>query len=152
MYYSGIHPAHASKYIRRVTITKHDPEYIALKDTPLVRDISDDSAQISFPIDMTDDDVEIITKDDMSATEHLDLIFRVKENWVDRGIRRDARIRSLFGEKPHSNNVSATVEVADGEWDEIGQAVEDDKPVVVEITNGDFPSSGGDGGGKVVGL
>ena len=41
---------------------------------------------------------------------------------------------------------------ADGEWDEIGQAVEDDKPVVVEITNGDFPGSGGDGGGEVVGL
>jgi len=41
---------------------------------------------------------------------------------------------------------------ADGEWDEIGQAVEDDKPVVVEITNGDFPNSGGDGGGEVVGL
>jgi len=39
---------------------------------------------------------------------------------------------------------------ADGEWDEIGQAVEDDKPVVVEITNGDFPGSGGDGGGEVV--
>lgn len=123
LYYSGIHPAHASKYIRRVTITKHDPEYIALKDTPLVRDISDDSAQISFPIDMTDDDVEIITKDDMSATEHLDLIFRVKENWIDRGIRRDARIKSLFGEKPHSNNVSATVEVADGEWDEVAEKI-----------------------------
>lgn len=125
LYYSGIHPAHASKYIRRVTITKHDPEYIALKDTPLIRDISDDSAQISFPIDMTKDDVEVITKDDMSATEHLDLIFRVKENWIDRGTFKNNRIAKYFGDNPHSNNVSATVEVSDNEWDDVANKIYD---------------------------
>lgn len=104
---SGIHPAHDLKYLRRVRITTNSPEYTQLKDTPLVKLLTADTAVISFP--MESGNLDLITKDELSAVDHLKYIGMVKHYWVNKGV--------LPGEIP--NNVSATVEVRNYEWDEV---------------------------------
>ena len=108
MYCSGIHPAHAEKYLRRVRIKTYSSEYIALKDTPLVKVLRGDEAVISFPIES--DDPNMIFKDEVSAVEHLKFIGMVKHYWINKG---------SVNTKAVSNNISATVEVKDDEWDEV---------------------------------
>lgn len=108
LYCSGIHPAHAKKYLRRVRIKTNSPEYNALKKTPLVKLLRDDEAVISFPIEVTNPDV--VTKDDICAVEHLKFISMVKHYWINKGSLKTHAI---------SNNISATVEVGDDEWDEV---------------------------------
>lgn len=104
---SGIHPAHAHKYIRRVRIKTNSPEYKALKDTPLVKTINANDAIISFPIESENPD--IVTKDEITAVEHLKYIAMVKHYWINKGKKYGGM----------SNNISATVEVRDNEWDEV---------------------------------
>lgn len=108
LYCSGIHPAHADKYLRRVRIKTNSPEYMALKDTPMVKVWRGDDAIISFPIKVTDENV--VFKDDVTAVEHLKFIGMVKHYWINKG-----RIKKTA----EPNNISATVEVRDDEWDEV---------------------------------
>lgn len=108
LYCSGIHPAHTTKYLRRVRIKTNSPEYLALKKTSLVKLLHDDEAVISFPIEVTNPDV--VTKDDICAVEHLKFISMVKHYWINKGSLKTHAI---------SNNISATVEVGDDEWDEV---------------------------------
>lgn len=111
---SGIHPAHDRKYLRRIRIKTNSPEYIALKDTPLVKLLTsgNDEAVISFPINVDSDRVTF--KDDVDAVDHLSFIAHVKHFWVNKG-------SAVKGVQHH--NVSATVEVKDTEWDEAAAVV-----------------------------
>lgn len=109
---SGIHPAHSNKYIRRVRCKTYSPEYIALKGTPMVKILKGDDAVISFPIES--DNENMIVKDQISAVEHLKFISMVKHYWINKG--------SLSG-KAVPNNVSATVEVSEDEWDEVASVL-----------------------------
>lgn len=108
LYCSGIHPAHATKYLRRVRIKTYSPEFIALKDTPMVKVLRGDEAVISFPIEVKSG--WIVCKDSVSAVEHLKFIGMVKHYWINKG---------SIEKKAISNNISATVEVRDDEWDEV---------------------------------
>lgn len=108
LYCSGIHPAHAIKYLRRVRIKTYSPEFIALKDTPMVKVLRGDEAVISFPIEVKSG--WIVCKDSVSAVEHLKFIGMVKHYWINKG---------SIEKKAISNNISATVEVRDDEWDEV---------------------------------
>lgn len=108
LYCSGIHPAHASKYLRRVRIKTYSPEYIALKDTPMVKVLRGDEAVISFPIEVNSG--QVVCKDSVTAVEHLKFIGMVKHYWINKG---------SLDKKAISNNISATVEVCDDEWDEV---------------------------------
>lgn len=108
LYCSGIHPAHATKYLRRVRIKTYSPEFIALKDTPMVKVLRGDEAVISFPIEINRGC--IVCKDSVSAVEHLKFIGMVKHYWINKG---------SIEKKAISNNISATVEVRDDEWDEV---------------------------------
>lgn len=107
---SGIHPAHSHKYLRRVRTTENAPEYIKLKDTPLVKEYSWGDAKeyiISFPIELP---YSVKTKESLSAVEHMKFIGMVKHFWVNKGV-------SSKNGKAYPNNVSATVEVAKDEWE-----------------------------------
>lgn len=106
---SGIHPAHDRKYLRRIRIKTYSPEYIALKDTPLVKPLRGDEACITFPIESGEN---VKTKDEVFAVQHLKDIAMVKHFWINKG--------SIT--KQVSNNVSATVEVKENEWDEVAAA------------------------------
>lgn len=117
LYCSGIHPAHADKYIRRVRIKTNSPEYKALKDTPLVKLLRGDEAVISFPIESEDEN--LITKDKITAVEHLKFISMVKHYWINKG---SLDIRIPYRSNSHrtiANNISATVEVNNDEWNEV---------------------------------
>lgn len=108
LFCSGIHPAHARKYLRRVRIKTYSPEYEALKDTPMVKVLRGDEAVISFPIEV--DREEVTCKDDLTAVEHLKFIGTVKHYWINKG---------SMGTRALPNNISATVEVRDEEWNEV---------------------------------
>lgn len=112
LYCSGIHPAHADKYLRRVRIKTNSPEYKALKDTPMVKVLRGDEAVISFPISV--DNPDVVCKDNVTAVEHLKFIGMVKHYWINKG---------GLEKKVVSNNISATVEVRDDEWDEVAAAL-----------------------------
>lgn len=105
---SGIHASHDYKYLRRVRIKSYSPEYLALKDTPLVKMLRGDEAVISFPIEVNDEN--IVVKDDISAIEHLKFIGMVKHYWINKGSSVKRAV---------SNNISATVEVKDDEWSSV---------------------------------
>lgn len=110
LFCSGIHPAHSRMYLRRVRIKTYSPEFIALKDTPLVKVLRGDEAVISFPVTITS--TKVICKDNISAVEHLKFISSVKHYWINKGYRKECN-------QGCPNNVSATVEVKDDEWDEV---------------------------------
>lgn len=112
LFCSGIHPAHAHRYIRRVRIKTYSPEFMALKDTPMVKILRKDDAVISFPIESNDEN--IVVKDEITAVEHLKFISMVKHYWINKG---------SLGGKAISNNVSATVEVSEGEWEEVASVL-----------------------------
>lgn len=103
---SGIHPAHDHKYLRRIRIKTYSPEYVALKDTPMVKYLRGDEAVITFPIESGG---FVKTKDEVFAVEHLKDIAMVKHFWINKG---------SFVEHM-SNNVSSTVEVKENEWNEV---------------------------------
>ena len=103
---SGIHPAHAPRYFRRVRIKKTSPEYKVLKDTPMVDDVSIDEAVMIFPITCKDG---VVCKDDIGAVEHLKFVSMVKHYWINKGTNVRKR----------TNNVSVTIEVADNEWEAV---------------------------------
>ena len=105
---SGIHPAHARQYLRRVRIKTYSPEFIALKDTPMVKSLQGDEACITFPIVV--DNENVVTKDQICAVDHLKFIGMVKHYWINKGVSKKHAV---------SNNVSATVEVRDDEWNEV---------------------------------
>lgn len=108
LFCSGIHPAHDRQYLRRVRIKTYSPEYLALKDTPMVKKLRGDEAVISFPIEVDNNDV--VCKNDITAVEHLKFIGMVKHYWINKG---------SIHHKAISNNISATVEVREDEWNEV---------------------------------
>lgn len=120
--YSGIHPAHADKYLRRIRIKKYSNEYANLKGTPLVRDLDGDNAIISFPISLDKDKGTF--KDSLSAVEHLDYIKMVKHFWVNKGSEK----------KTVNHNVSATVEVCDDEWNEVAAILYTNKYLLTGVS------------------
>lgn len=107
---SGIHSWHDSAYIRRMRVMKNDPLYSYIKKTNpelLEDDFFDvkNGAVISIPVKAPSG---AITREE-SALELLDRIKYLHENWIKPG--------HVFG--TNTNNVSATVSVRDGEWDEV---------------------------------
>lgn len=114
LYYSGIHPAHSERYIRSIQIRKTDPEYIALKDTPLIQPAIgvglENDALICFPIEVEGDVIR--TKDNVSTHDHLKVIALLKHAWVNKGVNGED------GERI-SNNVSATVQVGEDDWNDV---------------------------------
>lgn len=103
---SGIHPAHDHKYLRRIRIKTYSPEYVVLKDTPMVKYLRGDEAVITFPIESGG---FVKTKDEVFAVEHLKDIAMVKHFWINKG----SCVEHM------SNNVSSTVEVKENEWNEV---------------------------------
>lgn len=103
---SGVHPAHDTKYIRRVRTNPLEEDWKYLKDTPLAK-YENGEYIISFPIELESNKK---TKVDFTAVEHLKYIGKVKHFWVNKGV-------SEFLDEPIvPNNVSATVEVDEDEW------------------------------------
>lgn len=106
LYCAGIHPAHDRKYLRRVRTTELSPEWWALQDTPLAK-YENGEYILSFPCEVPDG---VMTKQNISAVEHMKYIGMVKHFWVNKGLALNETI---------TNNVSCTVEVGEDEWSEV---------------------------------
>lgn len=112
---SGIHPHHDHRYFRRIQMNKMDNVYqffkmfneYATEESVWSATKSDDV--VTFPISV---DSKAITKDQLSAIQHLNYIRQVQENWVRPGTTE-------FNTKKVTHNVSCTVEVDEHEWNEV---------------------------------
>jgi ribonucleoside-diphosphate reductase alpha chain len=114
---SGIHPEHSKRYIRNIQISKsQEVSDIIKKFNPYMVEESVWSSLktdnvISFPIIAPKNS---IYKADLSGTEFLDKVKLVQQNWVEYGTDE-----SLCVDPTVRHNVSNTVSVRDGEWDEV---------------------------------
>lgn len=109
---SGIHPHHAHKYFRRVQVNQEDNVFkFFKKHNPHMCEKSVWSAGktdevITFPLTIPK---TAITKDSLTALEHLEIIKSTQQGWV---LSSDTGINT----KDVSHNVSCTVIVKQEEW------------------------------------
>ncbi len=112
---SGIHPSHARYMFRRVQANKLDNVYQFFKQyNPEFCEESVWSANgtddvISFPIHVKE---SAMTKSDLTALDHLDIIRSTQQNWILPGTTE-------VNTKPIHHNVSCTVIVRDHEWEAV---------------------------------
>lgn len=109
---SGIHAWHNDFYIRRVRVGKNESiySYLKINHPELLEDEYFKphlQAVISVPQKAPD---EAITRQE-SALDLLQRVSKVWKDWVKVGHRKGA----------NKNNVSTTVSIKDGEWEEVGQ-------------------------------
>lgn len=111
---SGIHPAHARRYIRRVQSNameipiQHFKLYNPSAVEKSVWSANGTDEVISFLIEMPEG---VITKENMSAVQLLETVKLVQENWVESGKRPEKCVQPWL-----SHNVSNTINVKDEEW------------------------------------
>lgn len=127
---SGIHPHHAHRYFRRVQVNKMDPIYKYFKKhNPHICEESVWSANktddvVTFPIELRDEN--IITKNDITALEHLEYVKMVQKNWVIPGTRdKDSNM---------THNVSVTIEVDEHEWNDVISYLFDNKEYFTAVS------------------
>lgn len=110
---SGVHAWHAPYYIRRKQVHKNEEIYRYLK--AVVPELVVDSvynperdAVIETPVKAPDD---AITRHDETAVDFLERVKATNERWVFKGHRSG----------DNRNNTSATVNIKDHEWQEVGE-------------------------------
>jgi ribonucleoside-diphosphate reductase alpha chain len=110
---SGIHPVHSENMIRRVQVNRLEPVYQFFKQiNPELCESSvwgDKDDIISFPIHNPE---RVKTKDSLTAIEHLEIIKKTQENWINSG-------RTEFNNKLCSHSVSCSVVVSPDEWQKV---------------------------------
>jgi len=117
---SGIHPRHARRYFRRVQANKTDPVYKFFNQkNPHMCEESVWSANktddvITFCVEAPD---EAILRSEMSAMDLLKHVHSTQQNWVVPGTARPEMNPGLY------HNVSNTLSVRDGEWDDIAEYI-----------------------------
>ena len=113
---SGAGPGHAKpKFLRRVQANKlenvyrhfHESNPHATEESVWSNTGTDDV--ISFPINVPEN---VMTKDDLTAIQHLDIIKMLQKCWVKPGTTE-------HNKKPITHSVSCTVVVKDNEWDRV---------------------------------
>lgn len=132
---SGIHGAYARKYLRSVEANIEEPNLKAYEEanpqavqTNIFKPTTD--KKIFFPIE---EDNETVLREKLHGINLLEAVKLVQQSWVKEGARDY--------NQPVHNNVSNTVDVYDGEWDEVKKWVWDNKDYVSGIS---FLSSYGD--------
>jgi ribonucleoside-triphosphate reductase len=108
---SGIHAWHNDYYLRRVRIGKNEAlfEYLKNNHPELLEDDLLNSKQAIIRIPQKAPDGSILRTE--SALQLLERIKKFNIEWVRSGYRNGS----------NANNVSATVSIADGEWEEVGE-------------------------------
>lgn len=110
---SGIHPAHAQRYLRRVQCSEMEPvfnHFRAANPQAVEKSVWGSDYCAIFPMSAPEG---AITKSDITALEMLEEARRVKRHYVDAGT---ARPHSLEGA---THNVSLTVTVDPDEWSDV---------------------------------
>lgn len=121
---SGIHPEHARRYIRRIQAPKKSPIVQAFRDSnphacvDSVWSAHGTDLCLEFAVSV---DGEALTRDDLSATDFLDLVQTVQQNWVKYGTARPASAEGI------THNVSNTCTVREDEWDDVKRTLLDSR-------------------------
>lgn len=129
--FSGIHPAHSPKYIRRVqantdeNLYQHFRFYNSYLCEPSLHSATKTDDVIAFPIEV-ESKGKVIFKKDLSAIEHLEIIKGVQQNWVLGGQKNN--------KKAVSNSVSCTVLVKEDEWDEVADYIYKNKQYFATVS------------------
>ncbi|MCW5910176.1 MAG: hypothetical protein KIT62_03830 [Cyclobacteriaceae bacterium] len=108
---SGIHAWHNDYYLRRVRIGKNEAlyTYLSIHHPELLEDDLLNSKQAIICIPQKAPEGSIVRTEDVMSL--LERIKKFNTEWVQDGSRRGN----------NANNVSATVSVADGEWQRVGE-------------------------------
>jgi ribonucleoside-diphosphate reductase alpha chain len=116
----GAHPSHSSKYIRHVRVSNDDPIGIHYSKNRQrsVNKINANTNVIAFPIDVSAN-VNLRTKDNMSAIELLESAQLLQMNWVLHGHVAERQPDEFHG----NNNVSLTVNIKEDEWKDVGDFI-----------------------------
>jgi ribonucleoside-triphosphate reductase len=110
---SGIHPAHARRYLRRVQCSTLEPvfNHFRAANPQAVEPSAWGSDYCAvFPMEAPEG---ALTKDDLSALEMLEQARRVKRHYVNSGTARPESVEGA------SHNVSLTVSVDTDEWEDV---------------------------------
>lgn len=107
---SGIHPWHAKHYIRRVRVNKQEPiyKYFVENFPDMIEDdkMRSSDAVVSYYIKAPEG---ATTREYLTAKTFLDFIMKFNSEWISNGHRSG----------DNHNNVSCTVNVREGEWEDV---------------------------------
>ena len=118
---SGIHPHHASKYIRRSQGNYLEPPLQYFKGiNPIAIEKSVWSANgtdevIAFCIEVP---ISAKTKNDIDALTLLDYVKTTQQNWVMAGTDKELCVQKWL-----NHNVSNTISVREDEWDDVSEYI-----------------------------
>ena len=122
---SGIHPHHARRYFRRAQANEDEllVEFFR-QQNPLAVEKSvwnpnGTDVVLTFCVEASPD---ALTKRDVTALRLLNDVKLTKENWIDAGRRLDRCAQPWL-----SHNVSNTISVKDGEWDDVEKFIYDNR-------------------------
>lgn len=109
---SGIHPAHAKRYIRRVVADEYEVVFQAFKSTNpgMCQQMPNGKWVIEFPLEAPPGTK---LREDFTAVQFMEMVRSTQLNWVVPGTAREDVSPGL------RHNVSNTVTVRDHEWDEV---------------------------------
>lgn len=109
---SGIHPAHARRYIRRIVADEYEVVFQAFRRTNpgMCQQMPNGKWIVEFPLEAPPG---TRTRDDMDAMQFLEMVISTQRNWVIPGTTRDDDNPGL------RHNVSNTVTVRDHEWPDV---------------------------------
>lgn len=123
---SGIHPHHARRYFRRVTANPLEAPAQFFQDVNphMVEKKPDGDLSIVFPVQAPEN---AITLKDVGGPEFMDHVFTVYESWIVPGtvhgdfvgVTEPHQDGCGGGDPKLTHNVSCTIHVREGEWDQV---------------------------------
>ena len=114
---AGVHPHHSPRYIRRVQNNATEAPFLFFKEhnphacEKSVWGSGGTDENILFPIEIPDGSK---TKNQLSAIAMLEIVKDIQTNWVNGGKNKSICVKPFL-----SHNVSNTITVDGGEWDEV---------------------------------
>lgn len=122
---SGIHAEHSPQYFRMMQINKQTEvaKYLAEHHSHLIEESywSQNKSDYVVYIPVTTRPGSLY-KADLKAIDFLDIVKSVQQNWVEYGTDVELCIKPFL-----RHNVSNTVDIKEGEWDEVVQYLFDNK-------------------------
>ena len=124
---SGVHPWHSRRGIRHVRANVMEPPFQyfrainpqAVFKLPETDPNYDNTQIIAFPYEVRD---EALTKAEIGAIDLLERVILVRKHWVETGTREH-----LCAQPWLRHNVSNTIHIGPGEWDEVARFIYDNR-------------------------